>query len=165
MRCLTLSVIRLNPRGVKKRKKKRKKSVESLLRDSHFLLVPMDTAVKYGPCLLALQKKRIKFFETKCMRKLLRISHLEHKTSDWVRSKISFLVGPQEPLLATVKRRKLARSGQVTRHDSLSKTLPQGTLEDGRRRGQKRKCWMDGIKEWTSLPILELLTRASCRIK
>ena len=91
MRCLTLSVIRLNPRGVKKRKKKRKKSVESLLRDSHFLLVPMDTAVKYGPCLLALQKKRIKFFETKCMRKLLRISYLEHKTSDWVRARSASL--------------------------------------------------------------------------
>ena len=123
----------------------------------------MDTAVKYGPCLLALQKKRIKFFETKCMRKLLRISYLEHKTNDWVRSQISFLVGPQEPLLATVKRRKLARSGHVTRHDSLSKTIPQGTLEDGRRRGQKRKCWMDDIKEWTSLPMPNLLTRAFCR--
>ena len=46
--------------------------------------------------------------------KLLRISRLEHKTNDWVRSKISSLVGPQEPLLATVKRRKLAWFGHVT---------------------------------------------------
>ena len=31
------------------------------------------------------------------------------------------LAGPHEPLLATVKRRKLAWFGHVTRHDSLSK--------------------------------------------
>ena len=55
-----------------------------------------------------------------------------------------------EPLLATVKRRKLTRFGHVTRHDSLSKTILQDTLEGGRRRGRQRKCWMDNIKMWTS---------------
>ena len=78
--------------------------------------------------LLADSKKRIQAFETECLRKLLFISRLEHKTNDWVRSKISFLVGPQEPLLATVKRQKLACFGHVTRHDSLSKTIPSGHL-------------------------------------
>ena len=29
-------------------------------------------------------------------------------TNDWVLCKINFLVGPQEPLLASVKRQKLA---------------------------------------------------------
>ena len=48
-------------------------------------------------------------------------------------------------------------------HDSLSKTILQGTLEGGRRRGRQRKCWLDNVKEWISLPIPELLTRASCR--
>ena len=48
------------------------------------------------------EKKRIQAFETKCMRKLLCISYLEHKTNDWVRNKVNFLMGPQEPLLATV---------------------------------------------------------------
>ena len=79
-----------------------------------------------------------------------------------VRSEINFLVSPQEPPLATVERRKLAWFGHVTRHDSLSKTILQGTLEGGQRRGRQRKSWMD-IKEWTSLPVSELLTRASCR--
>ena len=59
-----------------------------------------------------------------------------------VRSEINFLVSPQEPPLATVKRRKLAWFGHVTRNDSLSKTILQGTLEDGQRRGRQRKCWM-----------------------
>ena len=46
---------------------------------------------------------------------------------------------------------------------SLSKTILLGTLEGGRRRGRQRKCWMDIIKEWTPLPMSELLTAASCR--
>ena len=45
--------------------------------------------------LLANFEQRIQAFETKCMRKLLRISYLEYKTNLWVRSKINFLVGPQ----------------------------------------------------------------------
>ena len=56
-------------------------------------------------------EKRMEVFEIKCLRKLLRISYSEHKTNDWVRSKINFLVGSQEPLLATVKRRNLHGSG------------------------------------------------------
>ena len=55
------------------------------------------------------------------MRKLLRISYLEHETNDWVQSKISFLVGPQKPHLAIVKRWKLAWFRHVTCQDSLSK--------------------------------------------
>ena len=81
--------------------------------------------------------------------RLLHTLYLEHKTNDWVRSKIDFLVGPQEPLLATVKRRKLAWFGHVTRHDSLSRTILQGTLEGGRRCVRQRKCWMDNIKGYT----------------
>ena len=57
------------------------------------------------------------------LRKLLRISYLERETNEWVRSKINFLEGPQEVLLAVVKRGKLAWFGHVTRHDSLSKTI------------------------------------------
>ena len=72
------------------------------------------------------------------MRKLLRISCLEHKTNGWVWSKIKFLVGSQEHLQATVKRRKLAWFGHITSHDSLSKTIPQRTVGGGRRRGNAK---------------------------
>ena len=97
---------------------------ESLV--TSILLCGCETSI-----LLADSVKRIQGFETKCMRKLLRISYLEHKTNDWVRSKINFFVGPQEPLLTTVKRRELAWFGHVTRHDRLLKTILQGTLEGG----------------------------------
>ena len=53
-------------------------------------------------------EKWVQAFKTKCLRKLLHILYLEHKTNNWVRSKINLLVGPQEPLLETVKRQKLA---------------------------------------------------------
>ena len=106
-----------------------------------------DLPVQHHQPLFDDSDERIQVFETKCLRKLLRTSHLEHKTDDWVRSKINSLVSLQESLLATVKRRKLAWFGHVTRPDSLSKTILQGTLEGGRRRGRQRKCWMDNIKE------------------
>ena len=97
-------------------------------------------------------EKRIQALETKDLGKLVRISCLEHETNDWVQIEIFFHVGPQEPLLATVKRRKLALFRRVTRHDSLSKTILHSTLEGERRRGRQRKCWMGNIKEWTTLP-------------
>ena len=38
-------------------------------------------------------------------------------------------------------------------------TILPGTFEGGRRRDRQKKCWIENIKEWTSM----LLTRASCR--
>ena len=35
--------------------------------------------------------------------------------------------------------------GRVTRYDRLSKTILQGTLGGGRRRGRQKKCWMDNL--------------------
>ena len=76
---------------------------------------------------------RIQAFKTECLRKLLCISNLKHKTYDQAWSKISFLVGPQEPLLAIVERWKLTWFGHFTclEYDNLSKTILQGTLECG----------------------------------
>lgn len=113
--------------------------------------------------LLADSERRIMAFETKCLRKLLGISYLEHKTNGYVHKKIKDLVGLQEPLLATVKRRKLGWFGHVTRHDTLSKRILQGTVEGGRRRGRQKKSWVENIKEWTDLAMPDLLNAASQR--
>ena len=58
--------------------------------------------------LLADCEKRIQAFKSKCLRNCLCISYLEHKTKDRVQSKFNFLVGSQEPVLATVKKLRLA---------------------------------------------------------
>ena len=113
--------------------------------------------------LLADTEKRIQAFETKCLRKLLRISYREHKTNQYVKDKVKSLVGPQEPLLATVKRRKLLWYGNTTRHNSLCKTILQGTVEGGRKRGRQRKSWLDNVTEWTELPLQDTLTQAAER--
>ena len=48
--------------------------------------------------LLADFEKRMQAVKTKCLRKFLCISYLEHKTNDCIWSKIVFLLGPQESL-------------------------------------------------------------------
>ena len=47
--------------------------------------------------LLAYCEKRIQAFKIECLRKPLYISSSERKANDWMRGKVSFLVGPQEP--------------------------------------------------------------------
>ena len=51
------------------------------------------------------------------------VSYLGHKkTNDWLQGKIKILVGTQDSLvMATVRRRKLAWSQHITRHDNFSK--------------------------------------------
>ena len=79
-----------------------------------------------------------------------------HKANDLVRNKINFLVGPQEHFLATVKRRKLARSTHncVTRHDNLSNTIL-------RHLGGWATPWL--AEEMLACPCQNLLMTASCR--
>ncbi|XP_066285794.1 uncharacterized protein [Branchiostoma lanceolatum] len=113
--------------------------------------------------LLAETERKTQAFEMKYMRRLLHITYHEHKTNEYVRQVVRNIVGPQEPLLATVKRRKLQWFGHVTRHDNLAKTILQGTLEGGRRRGRQRKSWQDNIAEWTSLSLSERLAAARNR--
>ncbi|GFS01436.1 endonuclease-reverse transcriptase [Elysia marginata] len=113
--------------------------------------------------LLADTERRIQAFENKCLRKLLRISYKEHETNESVRELVVAYVGLQEPLLATVKRHKLAWFGHVTRHDSLSKTILQGTVEGKHTRGRQKKAWCDNIKGWTGMAMYELVRSASDR--
>ncbi|GFS17316.1 UDP-glucuronosyltransferase 2A1-like [Elysia marginata] len=51
----------------------------------------------------------------------------------------------------------------VTRHDSLSKTILQGTVKGKRRRGRQKKAWCDNIKEWPGMVMCELVRSASDR--
>ena len=87
-------------------------------------------------------EKKIQAFETKCFRRLLHISWTERKTKEFVCNQVAILAGPQEPLLATVKRRKMMWFGHATRHNALANTILQGTLK-GSRRGRPRKSWTD----------------------
>ena len=95
--------------------------------------------------------ERIQAFENKCYRRMLGISWKDRKTSEFVQSDIKARGRRQENLLGIVKRRKFAWFGHISRHNSLAKTVLQGTLKGGRKRGRQVKCWADKLKEWTRL--------------
>ena len=110
-------------------------------------------------------QERIQAFETKCLKKLL--PHLllgaQDRRQGEEQDQLPCGSTGRHFLLVTVKRRKLACSGHVASYDSLSETVLQGTLEEGRRRGRQSKCWVDNVRECTSLPMPELLTMACPR--
>ena len=80
-----------------------------------------------------------------------------------VKTRIGNAIGPYEDLLTAVKRRKLKWYGHVTRSSGLAKTILQGTVQGGRRRGRQRKWWEDNIKEWTSLEWNSILRKIENR--
>ena len=89
--------------------------------------------------------------EMRCYRKIPRISYTDHVTNEEVRAKIQQAIGPHEDLLTIIKRRKLQWYGHVSRSSGPAKTILQGTVKGGRRRGRQRKRWEDNIREWTGL--------------
>ena len=79
--------------------------------------------------------------------------------------RIGNAIAPYEDLLTSVKRHKLKWYVHVTRSSGLSKTVLQGTVEEGRQRGRQRKRWEDNIKEWTGLEWNIILRKAENREK
>ena len=47
--------------------------------------------------------------------------------------------------------------GHISRQDSLTKIILQGTVKGKQRRGRRMKSWMDNIKDWTKQPTARLL--------
>ena len=88
--------------------------------------------------------------EMRCYHKILNISYKEHVTDEEVHAKIQQAIGPHEDL-TIVKRRKLQWYGHVSHSSGLAKTILQGTVKAGRRKGRQRKRWEDNIREWTGL--------------
>ena len=72
-------------------------------------------------------------------------------------------IGPYDDLLTTVRHRKLKWYGHVTRSSGLAKTILQGTVPGGRKRGRQKKRWEDNIKEWTGLHLSDTLRKAESR--
>ena len=57
-------------------------------------------------------------------------------------------IRPEYSLEGLIVKLKLQYSGHLKqRTDSLEKTLMLGKIEDGRRRGQQRRRWLDGVTD------------------
>ena len=75
------------------------------------------------------KEKRIIAFENKAHRRLLEINYQQMKTNKYVNEAIIKLVGKFEPLISTIKRRKMSYYGHIYRHNSMTKTIMQVKVE------------------------------------
>ena len=86
--------------------------------------------------------RRIDVFELWCWRRLLRISWTARRSSQLILKEIS----PEYSLEGLMLKLTLQSFGHLMqRTDSLKKTLILGKIEGGKRRGQQRMRWLDGI--------------------
>ena len=108
--------------------------------------------------------KKLQATEMRCFRKLLGISYRDHITNDAVRDRIRQAIGPYDDILTTVKKRKLKWFGHVSRSAARAKTILQGTVQGGRRRGRQKKRWENNISEWTGLRFCNALREAENKI-
>ena len=108
-------------------------------------------------------QRRIQLLELRCLRKILGISYKDRITNEHVRKTIIKHMGLYEDLLATVKRRKLKWYGHLTRSDSQTKVILQGTVEGQRIRGMPKKRWIDNIAERTGKSFAETSSHGTHR--
>ena len=67
------------------------------------------------------------------------------------------LLGTYEPLLKTIKRRKLKLFGHVSRYDNLFKTIMQCSVEGTRKQGRPKSQWIDNIVKWTKRNVNDII--------
>ena len=96
---------------------------------------------------------RIDVFELWCWRKLLRVPWTARRSSQSILEEIS----PKYSLEGLMLKLKFQYFGHLMqRTDSFEKTLMLGKTEDGRRRGQQRMRWLDGITDLMHMSLSKL---------
>ena len=98
------------------------------------------------------ERRRIDAFELWCWRRLLRVPWTARRSNQSILKEIS----PRISLEGMMPKLKLQYFGHLTRRvDSLEKTLMLGGI-GGRRRGQQRMRWLDGITDLMDMSLIEL---------
>ena len=88
------------------------------------------------------EHRRIDTFELWCWRRLLRVRWTARRSNQSIRKEIS----PEYSLEELMLKLKLQYFGHLMgRADSFEKTLMLGKIKGGRKRGQQRMRWLNGI--------------------
>ena len=99
------------------------------------------------------ESPRIGAFELWCWRRLLRVPWTARRSNPSILKGIS----PGCSLEGLMLKLKLQYFGHLMqRVDSLEKTLMLGKIEVGRRRGQQRMRWLDGITDLMDMSLSKL---------
>ena len=99
------------------------------------------------------ERQRIDTFKLWCWRRLLRVPWTARRSDQSILKEIS----PEYSLEGLMLKLKLQYFGHLMqRTDSLEKTLILGKIESGRRRGQQRMRWLDGITDLMDMSLGEL---------
>ena len=98
------------------------------------------------------ERRRIDAFELWCWRRLLRVPWTARRSNQSILKEIS----PEYSLKGLILKLKLQYFGHLmVRADSLKKTLMLGKIE-GRRRGQQRMRWLDGVTDSVDVNLSKL---------
>ena len=99
------------------------------------------------------EHRRIDAFELWCWRRLFRVPWTARRYNQSILKEIS----PENSLEGLMLNLKLQYFGcLMQRTDSLEKTLMQGKIEGGRRRGQHRMRWLDGLTDLMDVSLSKL---------
>ena len=97
--------------------------------------------------------QRIDSFELWCWRRLLRVPWTARRSNQSILKEIS----PECSLQGLMLKLKLQYFGHLMqRTDSFENTLMLGQIKGGRRRGQERVRWLDGIKDMMDMSLSRL---------
>ena len=99
------------------------------------------------------EHRRIDAFKLWCWRRFLRVPWTARRWNQSILKEIS----PEYSLEGLILKLKLQYFGHpIQRTESLEKTLRLGKIEGGKRRGQQRMRWLNGITDSVDMSLSEL---------